>query len=73
MHGLGDSAMGFADIFLDDGNRFGVVPPGCNVILPTAPVRPVSLNNGYEMTSWFDIYPMAKQVETMNDIYDRYD
>lgn len=35
LHGLGDSAEGFADTFLD--RRFNLVPETCKVILPTAP------------------------------------
>jgi len=53
LHGLGDSAHGFADVF---GNpALGVVPPTCKVILPTAPIRAVTCNDGYRMTSWYDI------------------
>ena len=32
-----------------------VVPRSCKVILPTAPVKPVSCNNGMKMTSWYDV------------------
>mmetsp|Transcript_22617 Transcript_22617/g.16035 ORF Transcript_22617/g.16035 Transcript_22617/m.16035 type:complete len:159 (+) Transcript_22617:382-858(+) len=32
-----------------------IVPETCKVILPTAPQRPVTLNNGHVMTSWYDI------------------
>ena len=30
------------------------------VILPTAPRKPVSCNNGYVMTSWFDIFSIGE-------------
>ncbi len=30
--------------------------PDVRFILPDAPVQPVSLNNGYPMRSWFDLY-----------------
>jgi len=53
LHGLGDSAAGFADIFLDE--RFNLVPNNCKVLLLTAPQRPVSLNDGMVMNSWYDI------------------
>jgi predicted esterase len=54
LHGLGDSATGFYDVFAEEG----VVPPTCRVVLPTAPKKPVSCNNGYVMNSWFDIYSL---------------
>ena len=53
LHGLGDSANGFADVFLD--KRFNMVPETCKVILPTAPVQAVTCNGGMHMTSWYDI------------------
>jgi len=58
LHGLGDSAQGFYDIFLD--NKIGLVPKTCKVILPTAPERAVSCNNGYVMTSWYDIMSLDR-------------
>lgn len=50
MHGLGA-----------DGNDFKPVVqmldlPHIKFILPHAPYRPVSLNNGYEMRAWYDIF-----------------
>ena len=53
LHGLGDSAYGFADVFLEPS--YNVVPDSCKVILPTAPKRAVSCNMGMFMTSWYDI------------------
>jgi len=32
-----------------------IVPDTCKVILPTAPQRAVTLNNGMVMNSWYDI------------------
>ena len=52
MHGLGDSAMGFLDIF---DSEISPVPPSTKVVLPTAPLRPVTLNGGMAMNAWFDI------------------
>jgi len=53
LHGLGA-----------DGNDFAPIVPELNMpahlnirfIFPHAPVMPVSINNGYEMPAWFDIY-----------------
>ena len=49
MHGLGASAHDFVDM-----PRL-ISRPGTRWIFPNAPVRPVTLNNGWRMPSWFDI------------------
>jgi phospholipase/carboxylesterase len=33
---------------------------GVRCILPSAPVMPVSINGGYEMRAWYDIYPVTE-------------
>ena len=33
-------------------------------IFPHAPVMPVTINNGYEMPAWFDIYSLSLQTKT---------
>ena len=71
LHGLGDTSMGFYDLFLDSKNQFNLVPPNCKVVLPTAPIQPVSLNDGYEMNSWFDIFNTG-QINTVSDLHERY-
>merc|ERR1740139_79564 len=53
LHGLGDSAKGFKNVFED--SRCVNIPKNCKVILPTAPMREVKLNNDNCMTSWYDI------------------
>mgnify|MGYP002883331955 CR=1 FL=1 len=53
MHGLGASAHDFADM-----PRL-MSRPGTRWIFPNAPVRPVTLNNGWRMPSWFDIRYLA--------------
>ncbi|MDP8566672.1 alpha/beta hydrolase [Methylophilus aquaticus] len=61
MHGLGA-----------DGHDFEPVVhmlnlPHIRFILPHAPYRPVTLNNGYEMRAWYDIFglqPESQQDET---------
>lgn len=51
MHGLGDTADGFADV----AQMFSPRMPKTRFILPTAPRQPVTLNRGMIMTSWYDI------------------
>ena len=65
--------MGFYDLFLDAKDEYKMVPPSCKVVIPTAPVQPVTLNDGYEMNSWFDIFPMRQGIDTVGDLYDKYD
>jgi phospholipase/carboxylesterase len=49
LHGLGADGRDFAPV-VDLLNL-----PHIKVILPHAPYRPVTLNNGYEMRAWYDI------------------
>ncbi len=57
MHGLGA-----------DGNDFVPIIPelklpaslGVKFIFPHAPVRPITLNNGYEMPAWFDMFSLDR-------------
>jgi predicted esterase len=72
LHGLGDSAMGFYDVFDDPENEYNLVPPSCKIILPTAPVRPVTLNEGMDMTSWFDVYTMRSNLSHIDEMYEKY-
>jgi phospholipase/carboxylesterase len=56
LHGLGA-----------DGNDFVPIVPNLNLpsdlplrfVFPHAPQRPVTINNGYVMRAWFDIYSMT--------------
>jgi phospholipase/carboxylesterase len=57
MHGLGASAHDFVDM-----PRI-ISRPGTRWVFPNAPVRPVTLNNGWRMPSWFDIRYLAGQSE----------
>ena len=50
LHGLGDSAESFADLFQSQP-----IADDCKYVLLTAPVRPVTINGGMQMTSWYDI------------------
>jgi Phospholipase/Carboxylesterase len=53
MHGLGDTAAGWAS----NMPELGI--PNTKFVLPTAPVRPISMAGGYAMNGWSDIYAIA--------------
>ena len=53
LHGLGDTAYGFLDIFYTPS--FQMAPSHAKIVLLTAPTREVTLNMGMQMTSWYDI------------------
>lgn len=54
LHGLGADGNDFVPIAHEmDLSALGVV----RFVFPTAPVRPVTLNNGYPMRAWYDIHP----------------
>ena len=50
MHGLGDTAMGWAPAMP------GLGLAQTKFVLPTATARPISINGGMPMPGWFDIY-----------------
>lgn len=53
LHGLGADGHDFAPIVQE------LQLPATRFIFPHAPYRPVTLNNGYEMRAWFDIYGLG--------------
>jgi len=58
LHGLGADGHDFEPIVP------GLVSPGgraLRFIFPHAPVRPVTLNNGWEMRAWYDIYGLGRE------------
>ncbi len=59
LHGLGADGHDFAPI-VEKLNLAGV-----RFILPHAPVMPVTLNNGYEMPAWYDLYGLG--IESRQD------
>ena len=72
LHGLGDTAGGGYNrmVCYSDPRAF---PPNCKVILPTAPVKPVTCNNGSKSTSWYDVVtfnPKDKLTGEMMSIQD---
>jgi len=54
LHGLGDSGEGFSDVF--ETYR----PQNTRVVLPTAPVRSVTINMGMKMNAWYDILTLDR-------------
>lgn len=56
LHGLGADGSDFVPIVseLQSTQHLNI-----RFIFPHAPIMPVSINNGYEMRAWFDIYDIA--------------
>jgi phospholipase/carboxylesterase len=52
MHGLGDSAEGYIDVFNSNAKP---IPNKMKVVLLTAPQSAVTINSGMVMNSWYDI------------------
>ncbi|CAG2107485.1 unnamed protein product [Medioppia subpectinata] len=52
LHGLGDTGKGWIDTIAQ------IRPPFAKCICPTAQVMPVSLNGGFPMPSWFDLFSL---------------
>jgi len=65
MHGLGDSAEGFIDIF--GQKQYSFVGENTKVVLLTAPTQPVTINMGMSMPSWYDIFSLTKRDESSLD------
>lgn len=58
LHGLGADGSDFVPIAQEmDLSAIGPV----RFVFPSAPVRPVTINGGYEMRAWYDIYPPDPQ------------
>lgn len=56
LHGLGDTAHGWADF----APMLQMQLPHVKFVFPTAPTRPITLNGGMRMTGWFDILSLDK-------------
>lgn len=56
LHGLGADGSDFVPVC--QALQLDAVG-GVRCILPSAPVMPVSINGGYEMRAWYDIYPVT--------------
>ena len=64
VHGLGDSGQGWSWLPQLIAQSKLITTP-INYVFPNAPEIPITINNGYRMPAWFDIYelgnPNAKQ------------
>ena len=58
LHGLGADGTDFLP-FADEIDLSAIGP--VRWLLPRAPVRPVSVNNGYRMRAWYDIFEFGAQ------------
>lgn len=56
VHGLGDTAHGWADAMAQLSKELKHI----KFVLPTAPTQPVTLNMGMRMPSWYDIKSLTK-------------
>jgi len=62
LHGLGADGHDFEGLIPE----LGLSERGVRVVLPHAPMRPVTLNGGYVMRAWYDLY--ALDSNAMEDI-----
>jgi len=60
LHGLGADGTDFLP-FADEIDLSGVGP--VRWLLPRAPVRPVTINNGYRMRAWYDIFQFGAEAQ----------
>jgi len=66
LHGLGDSGEGWAPATEQMGQTLEHV----KFILPNAPIRPVTVNGGFKMPAWYDIYALANTEDVLNQRLD---
>ena len=59
LHGLGDTGHGWAPVM----RMLASVLPMVRFILPTADHLPVTMNNGFRMPAWYDIYSLDRNAE----------
>lgn len=62
-HGLGDTAQGWADTMAQVGKSLNHI----KFILPTATAKPVTLNMGMRMPSWYDIKSLTDRADDTCD------
>ena len=64
MHGLGDTALGYTDLFI----QARPIPNRMKVVLLTAETCPVTVNGGMKMPSWYDIKSLDKNdIDSVNE------
>lgn len=59
MHGLGDTSLGFASMFA--GPFLSDALAHTRFVLPNAPIRAVSVNQGARMPAWYDIRSLSNR------------
>jgi phospholipase/carboxylesterase len=64
LHGLGADGNDFVPIASE---LTALIQPNIRFIFPNAPVMPVTINNGYKMRAWFDIYTFASDAKIDSD------
>jgi phospholipase/carboxylesterase len=64
LHGLGADGTDFLP-FADEIDLSTIGP--LRWLLPRAPVRPVTVNNGYRMRAWYDIYQFGAQTQSPHE------
>ena len=64
LHGLGADGTDFLP-FADEIDLAAVGP--VRWLLPRAPVRPVTVNNGYRMRAWYDIFQFGGQATNVRE------
>ncbi len=57
LHGLGADGFDFAPA----AEKLDLLEEGVKFIFPHAPVRPITLNQGYPMRGWYDIYTLNRE------------
>lgn len=55
LHGLGDSGLGWQPV----AESLKSALPYVKWIMPSASSKPVTLNGGYRMPAWYDIYALS--------------
>jgi phospholipase/carboxylesterase len=63
MHGLGDTAMGYTDLFI----QARPLPDKIKVVLLTADTCPVTINGGMMMPSWYDIKSLDRHENSVEE------
>jgi phospholipase/carboxylesterase len=64
LHGLGADGRDFVPVVQAmDLSAIGPV----RFVFPSAPVRPVTINGGYEMRAWYDLYPPGPNGQRAED------
>lgn len=56
LHGLGADGNDFVPIVAELNH---IVKKNIRFVFPHAPIMPVTINNGYEMRAWYDIYSLT--------------